>query len=305
MARAVHVFPTLDQLSIDAADAVVEVINSTVAAHGRCSLVLSGGNTPRGLYRGLAAKPSGAVSWPAVHVFWGDERLVAADDARRNDRMAREMLLQHVPCPESHIHPMASNAVPEDVAAREYENTMRQYFANGRPRFDLVLLGLGADGHTASLFPDSPVLDEREQWVCAVHVPADPPARLTLTLPVLSQAAHVFFLVSGTDKSRAFRAALDERTNPRLCPAAAVTLIDGSVTWWVDANAAENQSMKPTNDNDITKGAVEGTDHDPVVPVNPIGALFDDSEVSNADEQGHTTDAPRDEEETLGKRNGR
>ena len=122
---------------------------------------------------------------------------------------------------------------------------------------------------------------------------------------MLAQAAHVFFLVSGTDKSRAFRAVLDERTNPRLCPAAAVTLIDGSVAWWVDANAAENQSMKPTNDNDITKGAVEGTDHDPVVPVNPIGALFDDSEVANADEQGHTSDAPRDEEETLGKRNSR
>jgi 6-phosphogluconolactonase len=305
MPRDVHVLPTLDELSRHAADAVVEVINSAVAAQGRCSLVLSGGNTPRGLYRALAAKPRDAVRWPEVHVFWGDERLVAASDTRRNDRMAREMLLQHVPCPESHIHPMASNAVPEDVAAREYEETMRRYFANGRPRFDLVLLGLGAEGHTASLFPDSPVLDERERWVCAVRVPADPPARLTLTLPVLSQASNVFFLVSGADKSRALHDALDVRTDPRLCPAAAVKPIDGRVAWWVDAEAAEYGTMKPTDDHDIKKGAVEGTEHDPIVPVNSIGALFDDSEVAQADEQGHTSDAPREEEETLGKRNGR
>jgi 6-phosphogluconolactonase len=296
---------TLEELSVRAAGAVVDVINSAVAAYGRCSVVLSGGNTPRGLYRVLAAMPLDRVRWPQVHVFWGDERLVSADDARRNDRMAREMLLRHVPCPESHIHPMPTRAIPEDVAAREYEETMRQYFGSGRPRFDLVLLGLGSEGHTASIFPDSPALDEREHWVCAVHVPADPPDRLTLTLPVLAHASNVFFLVSGADKSRALHDALDARANPRRCPAAAVRPIDGRVAWWVDADAAENKSMKPTNDNDMTKGAVEGTDHDPVVPVNSIGAVFEDGEVSNADEQGHTTDAARDEEETLGERNGR
>ena len=305
MTRAVHVFPTLEQLSLHAADAIVDVINSTVAAQGRCSLVLSGGHTPRGLYRALATTPLSRVRWPEVHVFWGDERLVPDDDARRNDAMAREMLLRHVPCPESHIHPMASNAIPEDVAARQYEETLKRYFGNARPRFDVVLLGLGSEGHTASIFPESPVLDEREQWVCAVRVPADPPARLTLTLPVLTQASNVFFVVSGADKSQALHEALDERTNPRRCPAAAVKLIDGRVAWWVDAAAAENKRMKPTNDNDMKKGAVEGTDHDPVVPVNSIGAVFEDGEVSNADELGHTTDATRDEEETLGERNGR
>ena len=151
--RNVHVFPTLRDLSLHAADAVAELINSTVKNSGRCSLVLSGGQTPRDLYRALAAKHRDAVRWPQVHVFWGDERVVPADDDRRNDRMAREMLLRHVPCPESQIHPMASAVVPEDVAAREYEDVMRRYFGKGRPRFDLVLLGLGPEGHTASLFP--------------------------------------------------------------------------------------------------------------------------------------------------------
>ncbi|HET9830128.1 MAG TPA: 6-phosphogluconolactonase [Vicinamibacterales bacterium] len=305
MTRDVHVLPTLEQLSVHAAEAVARIINSAVAAQGRCSLALAGGQTPRDLYRVLAENYRDGVRWPQVHIFWGDERLVPAVDARRNDRMAREMLLRHVPCPESQIHPMASNAMPEDVAAREYEDTMRRYFGSGRPRFDLVLLGLGAEGHTASLFPNSPALDEREHWVCAVTVPADPPARLTLTLPVFSQAANVFFLVSGAEKRRALRMALGDGTNPRACPAAGVKPIDGRTAWWVDADAAEDHTMKHTDDNDIHKGAVEGTDRDPVVPINPIGAVFEDSEVANADEQGHTSDAPRDEVETLGERNGR
>ena len=304
-ARDVRIFATREQLTVRAADATARIINSAVAAEGRCSIALAGGQTPRDLYRVLATKYRDAVRWAQVHVFWGDERLVAANDPRRNDRMAREMLLRHVPCPESQIHPMASSAMPEDVAAREYEKTMRQYFGSGRPRFDLVLLGLGAEGHTASIFPDSPVLDEREQWACAVSVPADPPARLTLTLPVFAQASTVFFLVSGAEKKRALRMALDEHTNPRACPAAAVKPIDGTIAWWVDADAAEDDIMNRTDDNDIHKGAVEGTDRDPVVPVNPIGAVFEDSEVANADEQGHTTDADRDEVETLGERNGR
>jgi 6-phosphogluconolactonase len=303
--RDVRVLPTLEELSVEAAHAVAELLNSAVAARGRASLVLSGGNTPRDLYSVLAAEHRRSIAWPQLDIFWGDERLVAASDSRRNDRMAREMLLRYVPCPESHIHPMPSADVPGDIAAREYEDTMRRYFGNLRPRFDLVLLGLGPEGHTASIFPDSPVFGEQEHWVCAVQVPAEPPSRLTLTLPVLSQAANVFFLVSGTEKARALRLALDSRTDPRACPAAAVKPVDGRVVWWVDAQAAENTNMKQTDDEDIHKGAVEGTERDPVVPVNPIGALFEDSEVSNADEQGHTTDAPRDEVETLGEGNGR
>jgi 6-phosphogluconolactonase len=305
----VRVFADLDELSRAAAAAVADTINSAVRSDGRCSVALSGGSTPRELYRVLGTAFRDRVAWGGVHVFWGDERLVPAGDPARNDRMAREMLLEHVACPASHIHPMPTNALPPADAAREYDETMRRYFAGGRPRFDLVLLGLGAEGHTASIFPDSPALDEHERWVCAVSVPADPPLRLTLTMPVLSEASNVFFLVSGAGKSRAFRAALDERTNPRTCPAAAVRPINGTLTWWADAGAAESVTMATEKthdrDNDMRKGAVEGTEHDPIVPVNSIGAVFEDSEVAQADERGHTSDAPREEEETLGERDGR
>ena len=308
MTAELRVFPGLEELSRAAARAVADTINTAVRSTGRCSVALSGGNTPRELYRVLGTSFREAIAWDSVHVFWGDERLVPADDPERNDRMAREMLLDQVACPVSHVHPMPTSALSPADAARDYEQTMRRYFLDGPPRFDLVLLGLGAEGHTASIFPDSPALDEQERWVCAVRVPADPPSRLTLTMPVLSQASKVFFVVSGAAKSPALRAALDGRTNPRTCPAAAVRPINGALTWWADAEAAESAVMAidKTRDNDMQKGAVEGTDHDPIVPVNSIGAVLEDSEVAQADERGHTSDAPREEEETLlGKRDGR
>ncbi len=286
-----RVFASLPALHVAMAEGVASLINSCVRAQGRCAVALSGGHTPEPLYRLLATDFKKHVPWKHVHVFWGDERLVPAGDPRRNDRMAREMLLNKVPCPKRQIHPMATRAhQPPEDAAREYEETMRQYFADGRPRFDLLLLGIGAEGHTASLFPGSSALDEAERWVCAVQVPADPSSRLTLTLPVLTQAANVYFLATGAEKSRAFHAAVSRTTDPNTCPAAAVRPVDGQITWWVDAPAASRR------DADMKKGAVEETEHDPIVPIRPFGANFDDSEVSNADEKGHTTDQPRDEQ---------
>ena len=286
-----RVFATLHSLSLAAAEAVAALITSAVRSRGRCSIALSGGETPKALYEALATFRS-PIPWEHVHVFWGDERRVPPDDARRNDVMAREMLLSRVPCPEPQIHPMATRArQAPDEAAREYEETMKQHFADGRPRFDLVLLGMCAEGHTASLFPNSPALDEARRWVCAVEVPADPSSRLTLTLPVFQQATNAYFLVSGASKSRALRAVFDKHTNPRTLPAAAIKPVDGQVIWWADTAAAGTD-----HDQDIHKGAVEETEHDPIVPIAPFGANFDDSEVSNADEKGKTTDHPRDEQ---------
>jgi len=263
-----------------------------VRSNGKCSIALAGGTTPRRLYTVLGMEFKKHVPWKHLHVFWGDERLVPPGDAMRNDRMAREMLLDKVPCPKRQIHPMATRAkLAPDEAAREYEETMRQYFTDGRPRFDLVILGLGAEGHTASLFPGSAALDEKERWVCAVKVPAKPASRLTLTLPVFNESANVYFLATGASKARALAAALNGSTDPKTCPAAAVRPVNGKVTWWADGPAAGT-----SRDHDMHKGAVEQTDHDPIVPIEPYGANFDDSEVSNADEKGHTTDHPRDEQ---------
>ncbi len=287
-----RVFASLPLLSRAAAEAAADVIDSAVRVRGVCAIALAGGSTPGPMYECLATTFGSTIPWRQVQVFWGDERIVPLGDALRNDRLAREMLFSRVPCPESNIHPMAtrSDQTP-DEAAREYEETMRQHFADGRPRLDLVILGVGADGHTASLFPQSPALDERERWVCAVEAPAVPRSRLTLTLPVLSEASNVYVLASGRSKARALRAAFDATTDPRSCPAAALRAVNGRVTWWADAPAAGMH-----RDADMEKGAVEGTEHDPIVPIEPYGANFDDSEVSNADEKGNTTDHPRDEQ---------
>jgi len=287
-----RVFASTSALRFAMAEAVASAINSAVRAQGRCSIALAGGSTPRPLYALLATDFKKHVPWKHVHVFWGDERLVPPGDPQRNDRMAREMLLDRVPCPKRQIHPMAPRAKQSPAeAARDYEETMRQHFAGERPRFDLVLLGLGAEGHTASIFPGSPVLEEQERWVCAVKVPANPSSRLTLTLPVFNGAANVYFLATGASKARALRAAMDPSTDPATCPAAAVRPVDGRVTWWADAPAASTN-----RDNDYKKGAVEETGHDPIVPIDPRGANFDDSEVSNADEKGKTNEHPRDEQ---------
>ena len=155
-----RVFADVNELSMQAGQAAVRTINESVRGAGRCSLVLSGGNTPRTLYGLLASEFRDQIPWAHVHVFWGDERYVAPDDPDSNYRMAKETLLDHVPCPAGNVHPMPTHFPSADAAARDYENTLRNYFGTDWPHFDLSLLGLGEEGHTASLFPGSPALGE-------------------------------------------------------------------------------------------------------------------------------------------------
>jgi hypothetical protein len=158
--------------------------------------------------------------------------------------MARETLLDQVPCPPANIHRMPTHFSNPDAAAREYEATLRSHFSTPWPRFDLMFLGLGADGHTASLFPGSAALDERSRWVLPVLDPPAPPMRLTLTFPVLSQSAQTYFLVSGSDKAPALRAVIAGSADPHLYPAAGVHLAKGVLSWWVD-RAASGDSGRP------------------------------------------------------------
>ncbi len=234
----VRMFPDVESLSRAAAQGLMDRINATVLGGGRFYLTLAGGNTPRVLYRVLAADYRHEIPWQQVHVFWGDERYVPADDTCSNYRMVGETLLDHVPIPAKNIHPMPTDyAEPED-AARAYERTLKNFFTSLWPCFNLVLLGLGADGHTASLFPGSPALEERQRWVVAVRGPAEPRVRLTLTLPVLTRAAQVYLLVAGTDKAEALRRALADAPDSRNRPAAGVRWGHASVVWWADAAAA-------------------------------------------------------------------
>lgn len=220
-------------LSRQIADAMVAIVDDAVRRRGRCTVALSGGNTPRTLYGLLASEFSERIPWTHVQIFWGDERYVPADHADSNYRMARETLLDHVSCPASNIHAMPTHIAPPESAAAAYDETLRVHFGDDPPRFDLVLLGLGQDGHTASLFPKSDALEERARWVVATRAPVEPAIRLTLTMPVLNQAANLFVLVAGSDKAEALRHVRSGTADPTIYPAAGLKPNDGRLMWWV------------------------------------------------------------------------
>lgn len=194
-------------------------------------MALAGGNTPRPLYERLATNTR--VDWSRVHIFWGDERYVPAEDERSNFRMARETLLEHVPCPPEQIHPMPTSMADPEDAALSYEHTLRTCFGAGIPDFDLVLLGLGSDGHTASLFPHSPALREKTRLVVPVTTATEPHVRLTLTLPSLTAARRIFVIAAGADKLAALDRVLAPDAEADRYPAAALLTAGSRLTWWI------------------------------------------------------------------------
>jgi 6-phosphogluconolactonase len=234
----VRVCAGVADLAYRAAEAGAMIIKEAVETTGRCSLVLSGGDTPRVLYARWASRFVDDIPWASVHVFWGDERFVPAEDRRSNYKMAKDALLDHVPIPASNVHAMSSSLDSPQLAATAYEAMLRRHFNDDRPHFDLLLLGLGPEGHTASLFPRSPALDETVHWVLPVTVPADPPSRLTLTLPALNGATHAYFLVTGSEKAAALEHVLSERADVRTYPAAGIRTAGNGPVWWVDREAA-------------------------------------------------------------------
>ena len=238
MKPTVHVCADLADLSRQAAEGAVRILADAARAAGTCSIVLSGGGTPRMLYRLLATDFRDRIPWANLQIFWGDERYVPPEDSRSNYRMAKETLLDHVPCPPENIHPMPTHLANADLAAREYERTLRHHFAGDWPRFDLVLLGIGDDGHTASLFPGSPALAEKTRWVVPAEAPAEPQSRLTLTLPALTGADAVYVLVAGATKREALQYVFGDGADVGRYPAAGLRLGTGSVIWWADRDAA-------------------------------------------------------------------
>jgi len=234
----IRVYPDLESLSRAAAALLVAQAHLAVAARGRFSVALSGGHTPRRTYELLAAPPlKDQTPWDQVHVFWGDERCVPLTDPRSNARLAKEAWLDQVPIPLSQIHPM--NCAPDPVAAaRQYEAELREYFAGRPPRLDLVLLGLGDNGHTASLFPGTAVLEETERWAAAVYVAEIDLWRVTLTAPLLNQARLVAFLVAGQSKAAVLQEVLHGPREPRRLPAQLIQPQPGELLWLTDLDAA-------------------------------------------------------------------
>jgi 6-phosphogluconolactonase len=241
----INVFPDIEHLSLAAAGRFVELADGAVAARGRFTLALAGGATPRVLYSLLAGGPfSGQVDWPRAYVFWGDERCVPPEDPRSNYRLAHETLLSRVPVDPAHVFRIRGEAEPT-AAAAEYERYLRQCFGPqpGQPGppasgFDLVLLGMGDDGHTASLFPGTPPVEERERWAMPNWSSETSTWRVTLTPPVLNAARQVMFLVSGSSKAERLAEVLEGPRDPLRLPAQIVQPARGEVAWYVDQGAA-------------------------------------------------------------------
>ncbi len=217
---------------------------AALAANGPFRVALSGGSTPKALYGLLASDDfRGRFPWQRVSWYWGDERFVAHDHPDSNYRMAREAMLAKVPVPLDNIHPVPADGSPEDAALR-YQRTLQEAYGAAvldpaRPLFDITLLGLGPDGHTASLLPGEPVLEERKRWVAAV-AHGRPEVRITLTYPVIESSRRVAFLVAGADKASVLRTV---RAGDSQLPAARVRPV-GELFWFVDRAAAGQEASR-------------------------------------------------------------
>lgn len=236
----VRVFDNLEALSRAAASLFIESCQEAIQSRGRALVALSGGSTPARLYQYMAHPPyAEQVEWSQVHIFWGDERCVPPDDPESNYREANDVLLSLVPIPEGNIHRVQGEAEPQE-AALSYALTLKQFASPplSWPRFDFVLLGMGEDGHTASLFPGSPVDVTTPTAAVTAHYQRRPAQRVTITPILFNEARRVVFLVSGESKSRTLANVLYGDYDPDLLPAQRIRLVDGELIWLVDRPAA-------------------------------------------------------------------
>lgn len=243
MAAEVRIVPNAEGLARAAASEFVGVAQEAVRANGLFTVALSGGSTPKALYSLLASDASlkSQLPWDKAHFFWGDERHVPPDHADSNFRMTNEAMLSKVTVPATNIHRIRGELEDARQAAEDYEQVLRDFFrlAPGQlPRFDLLLLGMGPDGHTASLFPGTDALSERQRLVVANWVDKFNAHRITLTLPVLNNAACVMFLVAGADKAETLRAVLGGETGAEPYPSQLVHPTRGRLIWLVSGEAA-------------------------------------------------------------------
>jgi 6-phosphogluconolactonase len=236
---------TPQELFAAAAEEVVRAAEEAVAARGRFTIALSGGSTPKSLFNLLATNARTTLPWDRMFFFWGDERHVPPTDAESNYRMADEAMLSKIPVAAGNVFRIATENPDAAAAADAYEQTLRRFFQLGPgefPRFDLILLGMGPDGHTASLFPGTAALQEKSRLVVANWVEKLKASRITLTLPVLNAARCVAFLVSGTDKADALKAVLEGDAPGEQYPSKLVKPTDGKLIWLVDRAAASGLS---------------------------------------------------------------
>lgn len=237
----IRTLTTPQELFAAAAEEVVRAANDAVAQRGRFTIALAGGSTPKSLYNLLATNARTTLPWDRMFFFWGDERHVPPTDPESNYRMVEEAMLSKVPVPPGNVFRIKTENPEAAAAAEDYEKAIRKFFGlepGQFPRFDLILLGMGPDGHTASLFPGTAALQEKSRLVVANWVEKMKTHRISLTLPVLNEARCVTFLVSGTDKAPALKAVLEENVPSEQYPAKLVKPSDGKLIWLIDRAAA-------------------------------------------------------------------
>ena len=231
-------FDNPQEVARAAADRFVEIARASIDGHGRFSVALSGGSTPKRAYELLSSNEyRDKLDWSKVHIFFGDERCVPPDDAESNYRMTNEAMLSHLPIPPGNVRRI--QGVGDAVAnARLYEDELRTFFNDASwPRFDLVLLGMGDDGHTASLFPGSAALNEQQAWVAANWVEKFNAYRITLTVPAINHAAHIAFLVTGENKAERLSEVLSGESSSEQLPSQLIKPLNGSLEWLIDKAA--------------------------------------------------------------------
>ncbi len=246
----VEIFSDLESLSRAAAIFIGERLLRAVDERGRASLALSGGSTPRRLYQLLVSDSAPILPWEQIHLFWGDERWVPADDPESNVALATETILREVDLPPENIHPVPTGSATVEEGALRYEEEVRAFFASpdgtgGLPTFDLIHLGVGEDGHTASLFPDDQALLETDRWVVPVTSPPwrPPRERVTFTLPLINTARTIVFTASGRAKRKVVRSiALDQESGEKRYPAAMVNPTE-ELVWYVDEESAGSSTI--------------------------------------------------------------
>ncbi|QJD80169.1 6-phosphogluconolactonase [Spirosoma rhododendri] len=226
-----------------AADLITKRITDALKTQDRFTIALSGGSTPKALHELLAKQPYvEQIPWAQLHVFWGDERYVPIDDEQSNAGMAYDTLLGHVYTPEDQIHVWKTDLEPQEAAA-DYDRTLHEYFGETGESFDLVLLGMGDDGHTLSLFPGTEVVHEKTAWTAAYFLTKQDMYRLTLTAPIVNRAKCVLFLVAGPKKAAPLKEVLKGAYNPDLYPSQEIKPTDGELIWLVDEKAAADLSQ--------------------------------------------------------------
>jgi len=244
MASALRLFKDSDELAAHAADHIVRIAQDAIRVRGRAMQALAGGSTPKKTYRLLAQPAHRRIDWAHTYLFFGDERFVPPDDPSSNFAMVQRTLLEPASVPAGHVFPVPTQLGTAAAAAQEYAATLTRTFGIGEsgdpPRFDLILLGLGDDGHTASLFPGAASLWVTDRWVVASPPGTLPPPveRITLTFPVLNAAREILFLVAGQNKAEALQDVLEGQPSREERPAACICPVDGTLTWLVDEAAA-------------------------------------------------------------------